>query len=75
MTVSNLVGHSMPSTTINMYAHAVSERKARAVEAVGQMYDEMMGKNSMLKIGTMTLQILEQQHIFTGTSAPLHLNI
>ena len=28
VTVSNLVGHSMPSTTINMYAHAVSERKA-----------------------------------------------
>ena len=42
VTVSNLVGHSMPSTTINMYAHAVSERKASAVEAIGQMYDGMM---------------------------------
>lgn len=35
VTVSNLVGHSMPSTTINMYAHAISERKASAVEAIG----------------------------------------
>ena len=41
-TLSNLVGHSMPSTTINMYAHAVSERKASAVEAVAQMYEGMM---------------------------------
>jgi integrase len=42
VTVSNLVGHSMPSTTINMYAHAVSERKASAVEAIGQVYDGLM---------------------------------
>ena len=42
VTVSNLVGHSMPSTTINMYAHAVSERKASAVEVVGQIYDGLI---------------------------------
>lgn len=42
VTVSNLAGHSMPSTTINMYAHAVSERKASAVEAVGDLFGGMM---------------------------------
>jgi len=42
VTVSNLAGHSMPSTTINMYAHAVSERKASAVEAVGDLFSGMM---------------------------------
>ena len=38
VTVSNLAGHAQPSTTINMYAHAVSERKASAVEAVGDLF-------------------------------------
>jgi len=42
VTVSNLAGHSMPSTTINMYAHAVSERKASAVEAVGDLFSGMI---------------------------------
>ncbi len=42
VTVSNLAGHAQPSTTINMYAHAVSERKASAVEAVGDLFSGMM---------------------------------
>lgn len=42
ITVSNLAGHSMPSTTINLYSHAVSERKASAVEAIGQVYDGLL---------------------------------
>jgi len=42
VTVSNLAGHSMPSATINMYAHAVSERKASAAEAVGDLFSGMM---------------------------------
>ena len=42
VTVSNLVGHAMPSTTINMYAHAVNERKASAVEAIGIAFDNML---------------------------------
>ena len=32
----------MLSTTINMYAHAVNERKVIVVEMVGQMYEGMM---------------------------------
>ncbi|MHB8963284.1 MAG: tyrosine-type recombinase/integrase [Saccharofermentanales bacterium] len=42
VTVSNLAGHNMPSTTMNMYAHAVNERKACAVEAIGMAFDEMV---------------------------------
>ncbi len=42
ITVSNLAGHSMPSTTINLYAHAVSESKASAIEAIGQVYDGLL---------------------------------
>ena len=42
VTVSNLVGHALPSTTMNMYAHAVNERKASAVEAIGMAFDGML---------------------------------
>lgn len=42
VSVSNLVGHSMPSTIINIYSHAVSERKASAIEAAGDLLDWMM---------------------------------
>jgi site-specific recombinase XerD len=42
VTVANLAGHSMPSTTINMYAHAISEKKASAVEAIGMAFEGMM---------------------------------
>lgn len=32
----------MPSTTINMYAHAVNKRKASDVEAIGMAFDGMI---------------------------------
>ncbi len=37
VTVSSLAGHAQASTTINMYAHAVQERRASAIEAVGDL--------------------------------------
>jgi integrase len=37
VTVASLAGHAQASTTINMYAHAVQERRASAIEAVGEL--------------------------------------
>ena len=37
VTVSSLAGHANASTTLNMYSHAVQERKASAIEAVGDL--------------------------------------
>ena len=39
-----MLGHSETSTTLNIYAHEVAAANARAVDVVGDIYNELLGK-------------------------------
>ena len=43
-TISAVLGHSETSTTLNIYAHEVAAANARAVDVVGDIYNELLGK-------------------------------